>query len=233
MSEDRDLAGPQAFAHGFDQLVEIGDELLDRHRGSGDLSVEGFAGPALVPVDDGEALFERRVEVTKQTHLAEARPAMQKDQRRIGEALAADHHPLIDTAEPEIGDLRDAAGNGLAPRPKEGRGLPQTLHAVAPMPLSEEKGVVPNDEQACGVWPGYLRIPCSSASGFDRYARLSDNAHPASREAVRAAPLYRAAVQEPSPRGSRCLESTPACDQAGQRQQPHRLRCGADLEPIE
>src|SRR6266567_6839997 len=134
MSEDRDLVGPEAFAHNVDQLVEVGDELPDGHRGSGDFAVERFAGPALIPVDNGEALFERRVEVTKKTHLCKARPPVQKDQRRIGKALAADHDPLIETTEPEIVDLRDAAGNGLAPRPKEGRGLSETLHAIAPVP---------------------------------------------------------------------------------------------------
>ena len=67
MSEDRDLAGPEAFAQDVDQLVEVGDELPDGHRGSGDFAVERFAGPALIPVDNGEALFERRVEVTKRT----------------------------------------------------------------------------------------------------------------------------------------------------------------------
>ena len=79
--EDRHLVLPEALAHRVDQLVEIGDELLDRHRGSGDTAVERLAGAALVPVDDGEALLERRVEVTEETRLAEARPAVQQDQR--------------------------------------------------------------------------------------------------------------------------------------------------------
>jgi hypothetical protein len=54
-------------AHGVDQLVEIGDELLDRHR-----SIEGscgrtIVGAALVPIDDGEGPLERRVECRKKT----------------------------------------------------------------------------------------------------------------------------------------------------------------------
>ena len=50
-----------------------------------------FAGAALIPVDDGEALLERRIEVAEERRLARARPAVQEDQRRIGGALATYH----------------------------------------------------------------------------------------------------------------------------------------------
>jgi hypothetical protein len=46
VSEDRDLVLPDAFAYRIDQLVEIGDELLDRHGGLGNPAVERFAGAA-------------------------------------------------------------------------------------------------------------------------------------------------------------------------------------------
>jgi hypothetical protein len=46
--------------------------------------------------------------------LAEARPSVQQDQRRIPEALAADQDPLIDSAKPEIANLRDAPGLHLS-----------------------------------------------------------------------------------------------------------------------
>jgi hypothetical protein len=63
----------------------------------------------LIPVDDGEALLKRRVEVTEQNRLAEPWPAVQQDQRWVGDALATYHHPLIDPSEAAIGDLSDAA----------------------------------------------------------------------------------------------------------------------------
>jgi hypothetical protein len=42
-----------------------------------------FAGAALIPIDDGEALLERRIEVAEETHLGKAWPAVQEDQRRM------------------------------------------------------------------------------------------------------------------------------------------------------
>ena len=101
MPQDRYLGLPEAFAHRFDQLVEVGDELLDGHGGFGDLAVERFAGTVLVPVDNCEAPFERRIEMTEKTHLRHARPTVQKDQGWIREALAANHHPLSEAAQTE------------------------------------------------------------------------------------------------------------------------------------
>jgi hypothetical protein len=130
VSEDRDLVLLDAFAHRFDQLVEIGDELLDRHGGLGDLAVERFAGTPLIPIDDGEALLQRRIEVTEEKHLRESWPAMQKDQRWIGQALAADHHPLIDPAQTKIADFRDAPRKHLTVGSTEGRSLSEMFHGV-------------------------------------------------------------------------------------------------------
>ena len=85
------------------------------------------------PVDDREALLERRVVVTEQTHLGKARPAVQKNRRGIVEAFATDHHPLVEPAETKIADLGDAARNDLAARPTEGRRPSQMFHTVAPV----------------------------------------------------------------------------------------------------
>jgi hypothetical protein len=83
VSEDCDLVLPDAFANRFDQFVEIGDELLDRHGGSGDFVAERLAGATLVPVYDREALLDLRVEMTEETHLGKAWPAVQEDQRGL------------------------------------------------------------------------------------------------------------------------------------------------------
>jgi hypothetical protein len=70
VAEDRHLRLAETRAHGVDQLVEIGDELLDRHRRSRDRAVERLAGAALIPIDDGEGPLERRVEVPEEDRLA-------------------------------------------------------------------------------------------------------------------------------------------------------------------
>jgi hypothetical protein len=44
---------------------------------------------------------------------------MQNDQRRIGDVLAADHHPLIDPAQTYVLDLRDAVQEHVAVWPAE------------------------------------------------------------------------------------------------------------------
>jgi hypothetical protein len=75
-------------------FVEIGDELLDRHRRSRDVAVKRLAGAALIPIHDREALLERRIEKPEEPRLAGTRPAMQQNQRRVGEVLGSDHHPL-------------------------------------------------------------------------------------------------------------------------------------------
>ncbi len=62
---------------------------------------------------------EFRVEVTEETGLAEARPAVQVDQRRVGQVAAADQHPLVDTAEPALAHLGDALRDDAAGRGAE------------------------------------------------------------------------------------------------------------------
>ena len=62
--------------------------------------------------------------------LGEARPSVQQEQRRIGEALAPDQHPLIDPAKAEIVDLRDTAANHPAVWTAERSRLSQMLQAV-------------------------------------------------------------------------------------------------------
>jgi hypothetical protein len=104
---EHDLWLADARADGVDQLTEVGDELLERHRRSGDGAVEGLARAALVPVDDGELFFQIRVEVTEESRLAEPGSAVQMDERRVGDVLAADHHPLVDTAQSAVADLGD------------------------------------------------------------------------------------------------------------------------------
>ncbi len=130
MPEDRHLGLAEALTHDVDQLVEVRDELIDRHRRSRDAAVGRLAGSALIPVDGGEALLERRVEVTEEARLAPPWPAVQEDQRWVGAALATNHHPLIEAAESEIVDLSDAAGNDLAVWSAEGPRLSQMFHTV-------------------------------------------------------------------------------------------------------
>jgi hypothetical protein len=128
--EEHDLRLAEPPAHRVDELVEIGEELRDGHRRSRDVAVERLAGAALVPVHEREALLERGIALAEERRLAEPGPAMQQDQRRIRDALATDHHPLVDPADPEIPDLGDAAGPRLAVRPTERRGLAWMLHAT-------------------------------------------------------------------------------------------------------
>src|SRR5439155_9894932 len=78
--EDRNLVLSKALPHGIDQLVEIGDELVDLHGGSGNLAVERLAGASLFPVDDGEAPLERCVEVAEQRRLRETWSTVQEYQ---------------------------------------------------------------------------------------------------------------------------------------------------------
>jgi hypothetical protein len=126
--EDRNHSLSDPRARCLDQLVEVGDELLDGHRGSGDLAVEGLAAAALVPVDDGEGPLQRRIEVTEEVRLGETWPPVQEDQRRIGEPFAANHHPLIEPAEMEIVDLCDAARDALTGWPAERTCRSQMFH---------------------------------------------------------------------------------------------------------
>jgi hypothetical protein len=69
-------------------------------------------------MDDGEVSLERRVEVAEEAHLTHARTAVQNDQRRIGDVLSADHHPLIDPAETYVLGLRDAVREDVAIWPR-------------------------------------------------------------------------------------------------------------------
>ena len=93
MAQDRNLLLPEAPAHDLDELVEIGNELLERHRRSRNVAIERLARAALIPMHDREMSLERRVEVAEEAHLAHARTTVQHDQRGIGDVLAADHHP--------------------------------------------------------------------------------------------------------------------------------------------
>src|SRR5215207_5963192 len=138
--EDCHLGLTQARAHSVHKLVQIGDELLHRKRRSSDRAVERLAGAALIPVDDGEALLKRRIEVTEQNRLAQPWPAVQQDQRWVRDAPATDHHPLIEPTEPAIRDLSDAAGQALAMRPTERRRLSEHPHASAPTLLAPQLG---------------------------------------------------------------------------------------------
>jgi hypothetical protein len=74
--------------------------------------------------------------VTEEARLAEPRSAVQQDQRWVGDALAGNHHPLIEPAESPIRDLGDAAGHDLALRPTERWRVSQMSYALAPVPLS-------------------------------------------------------------------------------------------------
>jgi hypothetical protein len=100
VAEKHDLRLAEPPANRVDELVKIADELLDGHRRTRDAAVEGLAGATLIPVDDGEDPFERRIKETEEARLAPARPAVQEDQRRVGDALSSDENPLVDPAEP-------------------------------------------------------------------------------------------------------------------------------------
>ena len=98
------------------------------------------------PVDSGEARLKRRIEATEQRRLPKPWPAVQEDQRRAGDALAADHHPLVKPAQPTISDLGDAAGHDLPVWPTERRSPPKTPHILAsdrlgPSSLAPDPGV--------------------------------------------------------------------------------------------
>ena len=125
VSEDRDLLScSSTFAHGIDQLVEVGDELLHGHGGSGNPAVERLAAAALVPVDDREGLLERRVEVTEERRLGQPGPPCSRINGRIGETLAANHHPLIDPAQAENLTSAMLPGTTSPFVPRKGRVFP-------------------------------------------------------------------------------------------------------------
>ncbi len=99
MPEDRHLPLLSAVPHDVNEAVEVGDELFDRHGRPRSVLVVRLAAAPLIPVHDRERLLERRVEASEEVAVArEARAPMQKDQHRVGEALAANHHPLIEAA---------------------------------------------------------------------------------------------------------------------------------------
>jgi len=50
----------------------------------------------LLPIDDDEIRFKRRIEVSEKAHLWEPWSAVKKNQKRIGDAYTSDHHPLIE-----------------------------------------------------------------------------------------------------------------------------------------
>src|SRR5262245_8094292 len=108
MSENRDLVLSETLANEVDELVEVGDEPIERHRGSRNVAIERLASAALIPMNDGEGAFERRIEASKESHFAHARTAVQHDERRVIHVLPAHHHPLIDAAKPDVLDRRDA-----------------------------------------------------------------------------------------------------------------------------
>jgi hypothetical protein len=58
------LVLPEVFAHRFDQSVEVGDELLDRHGRFGSVALVRCAVAALVPETTVKFFLERRMEVT-------------------------------------------------------------------------------------------------------------------------------------------------------------------------
>ena len=76
MPEDDDLFRTRAFTNRLDQLVEVSDELLHRHRRPADVFVERFTAAALIPVDDRERLLRRRIEAEEEMRLGEARPSV-------------------------------------------------------------------------------------------------------------------------------------------------------------
>ena len=93
---EHDLLPADAGADRVDQAGEVGEELLDGHRRPRHAPAEGLAGAALVPVDDSEPILQFGVEVPEEARLAEARSAVQVDQRRVGQVAAADQHPPTD-----------------------------------------------------------------------------------------------------------------------------------------
>jgi hypothetical protein len=194
VAQDRDLLRPEAPAHEVDELVEIGDELIQRHRGSGNVAIERLAGAALIPMDDGEVSLERRVEVAEEAHLTHARTAVQNDQRRIGDVLSADHHPLIDSAETYVLGLRDAVREDVAICPAEGFGVAKMGIAravpVPPAPLHDFFKAVRESGSALGAAcasPPFWRLPISGKRvGRGRIRRrprrcFRDFRHPARR----------------------------------------------------
>ena len=56
----------EQFISDLDELVDAVRKRLGKIGRSRDLAVERPAGAALIPVDDGEALFERRIEVAEE-----------------------------------------------------------------------------------------------------------------------------------------------------------------------
>ena len=121
VAQDRDLLRTETPAHDVDEFVEIDDELIERHRGSRNVAIERLAGAALIPMDDGEVPLERGIEMAEEAHLTDARTTVQNDQGGIGDVLSADHHPLIDPAQTDVLDLRDAVREDIAIWPSERR----------------------------------------------------------------------------------------------------------------
>src|SRR5574341_655133 len=106
----------QPTADDLDELVEVGEELLDRHRRPPQGGVVRVSGAALIPVDDGEALLQDRVAAAEERGFRHARSTVEQDEDWIRDVLAADHDPLIDPTEAHVSQIRNAAGEWCAVR---------------------------------------------------------------------------------------------------------------------
>jgi hypothetical protein len=109
-----------------------------------------LASTALIPVDRGEASLEWRIEVTEERRLAPPGTAVQEDQRWVSDALAADHHPLIESTQPTVCGLRDASGHDLAMWPAERGSLPNAPHVLAPDRRRPSKSLARDSDDEIG-----------------------------------------------------------------------------------
>jgi hypothetical protein len=131
VAEDHHLRLVEARADDVHQLIKVRKELLDRHRRRLEAPVKRSSSPALLPVNDREGRFQRRVEVPEERRFGHPWPAVEDDQGRVGDVLAANHHPLIDSAQSHQGGLGDAARKPPAVGRAKGRRVSEMDHATS------------------------------------------------------------------------------------------------------
>jgi hypothetical protein len=121
MPEQDHLLFAETSTNEVDELVEVADELLDRHRLRRDAAVIGAASAALLPIHHQEPALEVGIEVPKQCCLARAGTTMQKNHGGVRHVHGPEPHSLLDAANHRVRHRRDAAANRMASRIEERR----------------------------------------------------------------------------------------------------------------
>src|SRR5579864_2682605 len=94
MSEQQDFLLTETRAQEFDERNGILHKLFNGHGIGRGTRSEGFACPALIPVDTDEVLFQFFHRVMGKPHIRFARTSVQEEQQRSRNILPAYEEPL-------------------------------------------------------------------------------------------------------------------------------------------